>query len=269
MLEQRFTSLNNMAEFVEPHSDQPEAVDFFGTPIMSREIINELKQESKLKAICQQILEKKIIQQTAQERGIVVSLAEIQEEADQIRREMHLERAADTLAWLSVQLITAEDWEMGIRDRLLRLKLQEFLFSQEVERFFAQNRLNFERVILYRITIPYAQLAHEIYYQIEEAEISFYEAAHLYDLDAKQRYQCGYVGAVQRWDLHPEIAARVFSANPGEVISPIQIEDQYHLLKVEEFIPAQLTTENRQIILSKLFAEWLEAEVNYALHQVE
>ncbi len=269
MLERCFESPNSMAESINPDLDTSRTVDFFRVSITSGEIVDDLKQEIELRAVCQRILEKKVVQYAAQERAITVSSTDLQEEADRMRREMHLERASDTLTWLSQQLLTPEDWEAGIRDRLLRLKLQEALFSQEVDKFFAQHRLDFEQVILYRIIIPYAQLAYEIYYQIEEAEISFYEAAHLYDLDAKQRYQCGYVGAVHRWNLHPDLASRVFSASPGEVISPIQIENQYYLLKVEEFIPAQLTTENRQMILSNLFADWLEAEVNYLLHQTE
>ena len=256
-----------MSGLIDPDSVQGSEVDFFGMSIEHQEIINELKQDVGLKEICQRILEKKVIDQAAQERGVTVEVEEIQEEADRVRREMHLERAADTLAWLSGHLLTPEDWEEGIRDRLLRNKLTEVLFASEVERFFAQNRVNFERAVLYQIVVPYPQLAQEIYYQIEEAEISFYEAAHLYDVDSNRRHCCGYVGTVHRWDLHPDLAACVFSATPGDVIGPIAIEDQYFILRVEEFVPAELTQEVRQNILTKLFEEWLQGEVNYQFHQ--
>ncbi len=255
-----------MAELIESETQNLE-VDFLGVPIEAREIIDVLRYGIGLKQVCQQVLAKKAIEQAAQEREIIVSSEQIQTEADRMRHEMHLERTSDTLAWLSGQLLTPEDWETSIRDRLLKQALQEALFSGEVDRYFAQNRLDFEQAILYQITVPYPQLAQEIYYQIEEAEISFYEAAHLYDVNPNQRYQCGYLGTVHRWELHPDLAVQVFSANPGEIISPIQIENQYCVLKVEEFISAQLTAANRQTILSKLFEEWLQSEVNYLLHQ--
>ena len=256
-----------MADPIEPTSIQEKNIDFFGVPIETCDIVAALKYRTELKSVCQQVLQQRVIEQAAQERELTVSSEDIQNEADRLRREMRLERASDTMAWLTGQLLTPEEWEQSIRDRLLRQKLQETLFSHEIERNFAQNHLNFEQAILYQIMVPYPQLAQEIYYQIEEAEISFYEAAHLYNLETKQRYQCGYIGAVHRWDLHPDIAAQVFSASPGDVLGPIHIEHQYYLIKVEEFVPAQLTEENRQRILSQLFEEWLESEVNYLIHQ--
>lgn len=256
-----------MANPTEPGSIQEKNINFFGVPIETRDIVAALKYRTELKAVCQRILEQKVIEQAAQQRGLTVSEEDIQIEADRVRRELRLERASDTMAWLTGELLTPEEWEESIRSRLLRQKLQVALFEADVEQHFAQNRLNFEQAVIYQIMVPYPQLAQEIYYQIEEAEISFYEAAHLYNLETKQRYQCGYVGAVHRWNLHPDIAAEVFSATPGMVVGPIQVEQQHYLIKVEEFIPAELTAENHDRILSQLFKEWLDAEVNYLLHQ--
>lgn len=250
----------------EPELTQEKDINFLGVSIEALDVIAALKYRIELKGVCQQILEQKVIEQAAQERGITVLEEDIQLEADRMRRELHLERASDTMAWLTGQLLTPEEWEASIHNRLLRKKLQEDLFAQEVERNFVQNQLNFEQAILYQIIVPYSPLAQEIYYQIEEAEISFYEAAHLYNLETKQRYHCGYIGAVHRWSLHPDLAAQVFSASPGSVLGPIQIENNHYLIKVDEFIPAELTEENRQTILSQLFKEWLDAEVNYLIH---
>lgn len=235
--------------------------------IQPDEIVGYLKKNLQFKEVCQAILTQKIIDQAAQERKIVVSPEEIQAEADRVRRDHRLERAADTLAWLEDQQIIAEDWEAGIRDRLITQKLKEALFGRQVETFFAENRLNFERVILYQIVVPYEHVAREVFYQTEEREISFYEAAHLYDIDSQRRYQCGYEGAVYRWSLKPEIAAAAFGATPGEIVRPVQTEQGFHLLLIEEFISAQLTPEVYQEILTTLFREWLTGELNHWLHQ--
>jgi hypothetical protein len=93
-----------------------------------------------------------------------------------------LEKASETLAWLAEQMITPEDWEAGICERLLSKKLAEYLFAKEVEKFFAQNQLIFQQVLLYKITVLDESLLKKLFYQIEEREISFYEAAHLYDM---------------------------------------------------------------------------------------
>lgn len=233
------------------------------------EVVSFLKQEISYKEVWQKILFQKLVQQAAKERGLTVTSEEIQAEAERQRREKRLEKASDTLAWLAEQLITTEDWEAGIHAQLLSKKLAESLFAKEVEKFFAQNRLDFEQILLYQIIVPYERVVQEIFYQIEEEEISFYEAAHLYDVDDKRRYQCGYEGKLYRWSLKPDIAAAVFNAQSGQVVGPLQTEQGYHLLMVEEFISAELTPQTYQDILNRMFKEWLANELNYMIHNQE
>ena len=237
-----------------------------GGNVSPDEVVSFLKKTLQYNEARLGVLQQIIVNRTAAARGIEVDSQEIQSDADRQRRERRLERAAETFTWLSEQQITPEEWEAGIRDRLLAEKLRQELFGGEVERYFVQNRLDFEQIVLYQIIVPYEQLANELFYQIEESEISFFEAAHLYDIDADRRQYCGCEGKLYRWSLKPEIAAVVFAATPGQVIHPIQTEQGFHLLQVEEFIPAQLTPETRQEILQRLFQDWLNSELNYWLN---
>jgi len=240
--------------------------DFSQPLIEASEIIELLRQELQLKTFTQKVWQKKVIEKAAQERGLTVTPEEIQVVGDQLRREKRLEKAADTIAWLVDQMISVEDLEAGIRDRLLAQKLAEHLFSKEVEKVFVQNKLQFDQIILYQIVVANRQLAQELFYQIQEGEISFFEAAHLYDIDENRRHLCGCEGKVYRWGLKPDIAVAVFSAQPGEVIRPIETERGYHLFLVEKFLPAELTPQRYQEILYNMFNEWLSNEVNYLLH---
>lgn len=234
--------------------------------IEPEEIVSFLKQKISYKEVRQTILSQRIIEQAAKERGLTVTSEEIQSEAERQRREKRLEKASDTLAWLADELMTVEDWEAGIHNEILEKKLAESLFAKDVEKFYAQNWLDFEQILLYQIIVPYERVAREVFYQIEEEEISFYEAAHLYDIDEKRRSQCGYEGKVHRRSLKPDIVAAVFSAEPEQVIGPVRTEQGYHLLLVEKFIPAQLTPEVYQNILKRMFKEWLVQELNYMIH---
>lgn len=235
-------------------------------------IVEFLKKNVKLKEVYQRILYQRVIEQAAQAKELTVTPTEIQAECDRLRHEKRLEKASDTIAWLADQMITVEDLEAGIHSCLLEQKLAQYLFAQEVEKFFAQNRIDFDQVLLYQIVVPYERVAQEVFYQIEEREISFYEAAHLYDIDEQRRQQCGFEGKLYRWNLKPDLAAVLFSAQPGELIGPLQVieplkkEPRYHLLMVEEFIPAKLTPQRHQEILDKLFQQWLASELNYMLH---
>lgn len=234
--------------------------------IEPEEIAGFLKENLRLKKICHEILHQRIVRQASQERGVTVAPEEIQAEAERFRLEMQLEKAADTFAWLNEEMITADDWEAGIFDRLLAKKLSEHLFADQIESYFAQNRSNYEQILLYQIIVPYEPVAFELFYQIEEQEISFYEAAHLYDIDEKRRHHCGCEGKIYRWSLEPDIATAIFSAQPGELVGPIKTEQGYHLFRVEEFIAAQLTPEVSNKIMQNLFEDWLESELNYLLY---
>jgi len=229
-------------------------------------IVEYLKSDLKLKEIWQKILFKRVIEEAAKPRGITVTNEEIQAEANKQRLEKRLEKANDTLAWLTDQLISPEDWENGIRNQLLSKKLSEVLFTQRVKQFYAQNRLDFEQIVFYQIVVANQHLAQEICYQIEEGEISFYEAAHIYDIDDKRRQQCGYEGKFYRFNLKPSLAAILFTASPKKVLGPICNEQVYNIFMVEEFIATELTTEKHDEILNQMFQEWLSAELNYLLH---
>ncbi|NJR59175.1 MAG: peptidylprolyl isomerase [Cyanobacteria bacterium CRU_2_1] len=237
-------------------------VDLSSTSLEPSEIVDFLGQKLQLKEVCKKIYCQKIVARVAHERGLEVTADEIRAEIDRVLYEKHLKNPSDILAWLAEQLTTLSDWELGIRHQLLARKLAEDLFASEVERIFAEYQLDFEQILLYRITVPYATLSQELFYRIEEAEISFYEAAHLYNTELRLRLQCGYDGKRYRRDLKPEIAEIVFNAVEGEVLGPFQSSHEtYDLLLVEEFFPAELTTDMYEQIINQKFEEWLKIEL--------
>jgi len=236
-----------------------------GIEINPEEIVSFLKKRVQLREVCHKILHQRIINKALEENQIVVTDEEIQAEANKLRRQRNLEQASDTFAWLDNELITSDDWEAGIYEQLAAHKLATHLFSQKVKDFFNQNQHKFEQILLYELILPYKRLAWEVFYQIEEEEMSFYQAAHLYDIDPDRRIQCGYVGKVHRYDLQPDIATLVFQATPNTVITPFPSEQGYHLFLVEDFIPAELTNELYETLLNQMFQDWLARELDYML----
>lgn len=243
-------------------------IDFHGIPIEIAEVLATLRQNMSLVEVCEQTLKQKIILQTADSQDITVTPEEIQNEVDEIRRNKHLEKASDTLAWLNEQMVTAEEWEIAIHSHLLAQKLATYLFEEKVESYFAERRLNFDRFVIYQISVDCQNFAQELFYQIEEEEISFYEAAHLYNLNEKARSLCGYTGETNRLNFSPDIAAAIFQ-DPlpiGVLLGPIQTEEVHHLVRIEKYIPADLTPIVRQEILDSLFEEWISKELNYIIN---
>jgi parvulin-like peptidyl-prolyl isomerase len=230
------------------------------------DLAHSLKKQFQYQSIYQSVTANRLIKQAAFDRGLQISDLEIQMEADRYRHENGLEQAADTINWLNQEQLTPEDWEEGIRDRLTADCLSKHLFNGDIDRMFAESRSNYESVALYQLVVPYEKLAMELFYQIEESEISFYEAAHLYDIDVDRRRKCGFEGVLARWQIEPNLSSVIFGAQVQQVTEPIQRDDGYHLIWVEEFLEATLTETIRKQIMDNLFQDWVLSELNHARH---
>jgi parvulin-like peptidyl-prolyl isomerase len=145
----------------------------------------------------------------------------------------------------------------------LSQKLANYFFLDQIHDHFSLNRKNFEQILLYEIIVPYEALAREIFYQIEENEIGFFEAAHLYNLDESRRLVCGFVGKQLRSHLAPEIASSILDAQPGEIIGPIRLaENRFTLLLLDEVFVPELTPEISDALIDEMFQEWLNEELS-------
>ena len=102
--------------------------DFSKANFTPEEIVSYLKQTAQLRDVYEKLLSQHVVQNGAHERNLTVSPSELQAEAERLRREHRLEKAADTFAWLAEHLMDADDWEAGIYATLLAQKLADALF---------------------------------------------------------------------------------------------------------------------------------------------
>jgi parvulin-like peptidyl-prolyl isomerase len=239
----------------------------FNLQVQADDIAAFLKQQTQYHLIAEQVLRQRLIAWYANDRGITVSSQEIQILGNQFRLANQLEKAEDTFAWLAVQQISPEEWEQGLQANLLAQKLAEHLFQNQIEQYFAEHRWAYDRVILYELLLASPELAEELYYQIDEAEITITEAAHLYDCRPDGRLRCGLVGTVARGQIPPRFAGEIFAAQPQQIMPPMRSEEGYHLFWVEQSLSAELTPELHQEIRDRLFKEWLDRELLYVKYQ--
>ena len=115
-------------------------IDFSGLGIQLESVVDLLKRELTFHTICRQLVYQRMIRASAKDRGIEVTDDEIQAEADRIRRELRLENAQKTLEWLQERMITADEWEASICDRLLSRKLADAMFGETATHQFNQQK---------------------------------------------------------------------------------------------------------------------------------
>ncbi|MDZ8054640.1 MAG: peptidylprolyl isomerase [Aulosira sp. ZfuVER01] len=236
--------------------------------ITNEDILHQIKLTCKIPEIVEQILNRKVIISTAEELGIKVEVEELQKTADQIRLANKLHNADETWEWLEKHGLSLDDFEDIIHHTIISNKLALYLFADKIEPYFFEHQLDYLSAVIYEIVLDDEDLAIELFYAIQEGEISFYDVAHKYIKDTELRRQLGYKGIVQRKDMKSEISATVFAAQPPQLIKPIITSSGIHLILVEEIIQPQLDDNIRTKIFTKLFSEWLKKKtesMNYLL----
>jgi parvulin-like peptidyl-prolyl isomerase len=230
--------------------------------LSTEDIISHLKLTCQVPSILEAIATQRIIAETAQELGIEPTVEELQEAADSMRLANRLIKADDTWAWLDKHYLTIDDFEEVAKTNLLYIKLAEHLFTDKVEPFFYANKIDYTGAITYEVILDDEDLALELFYALQEGEISFQEIARQYVQDPEIRRAGGYQGLRYRKDFRPEIAAAVFAASPPQLIKPIITPKGVHIINVEEITAPELTEQRRIQIIKDFFNEWLQQQIS-------
>lgn len=229
--------------------------------ITSEDILNHIKLSCQIPEITKGIITRNVVENAIAEAGIKVEIEELQQAADKLRFINLLQSADDTWVWLEKHSLSLDDFEKIVYTNLLANKLAQHLFADKVEFYFFAHQLDYAGAAIYEVVLDDEDLAIELFYGIQEGEISFYDVAHQYIQDRELRRKGGYRGIVRRLDLKPEISAAVFAAKPPQILKPIVTSSGVHLILVEEIIKSQLDEKLHQKIVSDLFSEWLKEQI--------
>jgi parvulin-like peptidyl-prolyl isomerase len=229
--------------------------------ITSEDILKEIKLSLKLPDLIEAIATRRLIREYAEEASIGVNDEALQKTADSLRLIYNIPTTQETVNWLKKHSLSLDEFEEIAYDTLISGKLAKHLFSAQVEPHYYENQLDYVGVVMYEIILDDQDLAIELYYAIQENEISFYEAAHKYIKDKELRRKGGYCGTVYRKDLKPEVSAAVFAIQSPKLLKPIITSKGLHLIMVEEFVQPELDEKIKNKIVSELFYEWLKKQI--------
>jgi parvulin-like peptidyl-prolyl isomerase len=229
--------------------------------ISSEDLIQQIKLSCQMPQTIQGIVNRKVIEAIAEENKITLEPEELQKAADAFRLTHNLLRADSTELWLQEHYLSLDEFEEIVRISALSSKLAQHLFGDQVEPFFVKHQLDYTQVVMYEIVLDDEDLAMELFYAIQEGEMSFPDVAHRYIQDTELRRCGGYRGRVHRTDLKPEISAVIFASTPPQLLKPILTAKGAHLILVEDIIQPELDKSRHQKILSNLFLDWLKQTV--------
>jgi hypothetical protein len=229
--------------------------------ISDRDLSYEAKISGKIPELIEGILRRKIIEAQVKEARIEPTIVELQQAADRFRIDNQLASAEATNKWLEDRYLSVDDFEYIITQNLIADRLASHLFGDRVEQFFHQNLLDYSAAIIYEVVLEDRELAMELFYSLQEGDLSFANVAHQYISAPDLRRRGGYIGRVGRKQLRPEISAAVFAAKPPQLIKPVISAVGVHLIQVEEIIEPKLDERLHQQILAEMFDRWLDEKI--------
>lgn len=229
--------------------------------ISIQDLLNHIKLSCKKPEIIQEIARRKVIELSAKKAGINVEVKEIQQAADNFRLKNQLHNTKDTWSWLDQHHLSLDDFEELVYANALTEKLAQHLLADKVEPWFYGHQFDYSAAVLYEVILEEEDLAMELFCGLQEREFYFHEIARKYIQDLSLRRAGGYLGVVCRKDLQPEISAAVFETSPPQILKPIKTHRGNHLILVEEIIEPKLDDELRARIISDLFSDWLQEQI--------
>lgn len=175
----------------------------------------------------------------------------------QIVREMILDRAI-------CQIDVPEDATRN--DKLQQFKEQQW--GNQLERYFLQRKRHLDQVVYSMIRTSELGLTQELYFRAKEQEASFADLAKTYS-QGSEALTNGIVGPVAIASLPPQIAQKLAGLQPGKISSPIKFQNQWVIFKLEHWLPAQLNSKTKQLLLNELFEAWLQEQIAQQLPKFE
>ncbi len=207
-------------------------------------------------------LEYALLRAHAEKIGLANTDAELQLAADEMRYARGLESVEKLKQWMKGRGLNVLSIQQAIDGMLIRNKLRSRFEAREVEAWYAEHKLDLEKVRLYSIRVENAEKAKELLAQVNDEGADFHALAMAHSTDTTSKHLGGFVGDLGRGDVTGEIEALVFPPAAGKVVGPVMTEKGWNLFKVGAHIRptlAEAESQVRDALLAQLVAK-LRAE---------
>lgn len=223
--------------------------------------VRSLKLSGQFESLVEQMVRDRLTVHAAKKQGLPLADEDIQQRADQFRRVMGLHRAADMNHYLDALKITLDDFEAFIVDGLYQEKMMARVCSDAaVQEYFHLNSPRFDCMEISHIVVDGQGKARELFSILQDEPELFGELAFEHSL-ADTRERGGVIGRVMRGSLKPDIEAKIFNAQEGDLLGPFASADGavYEIFAINARHPARLDEETAAEVRRLLRDEWLLA----------
>lgn len=216
-----------------------------------------LQRVGEVDALISNVLRQYLIEQAANtEPELAIAPTEVEQRMLDFRQKQNLTDSFQFRQWLDEQGMDEALFQERFAAELRVYKLREYLAAQRLQEYFIERKLFFDQVILSRIVVQEADLADELFLQLQDGA-SFENLAREYSITEDRLFN-GMFGRVSRGNLPDNLRAALDMVVPGAILNPMEMEGNWYIFRLEHTLPATLDNPAvRQALLDELLEEWI------------
>jgi parvulin-like peptidyl-prolyl isomerase len=224
--------------------------------------IKLLKLKGKFDSLIEELITDKLIVHEAKKQGIAVSVQEVQDRVDELRRARGLHRAKDMLEFLENMGVSLDEFEIYITEEIYKDKMLDAVTSETRIKSYVQQHLpRFDSVEISYMLLDSEGKAQEVVACLEDEPELFEELAREHSIDSETRESGGAIGRVTRGFLSREIEAKIFGASAGQIVGPLPTNNGllHEIFIVKNKHSATLDEQTLKDARKLVYDEWIVA----------
>jgi hypothetical protein len=165
-------------------------------------------------------------------------------------------------AWLDRNEISYETFRQQYLWHLTCERLKIWLSQSILQSYFQQRKPFLDQVVFSWIIANSKELADSLRHRIE-AGTTFEQLTDMeLDSDNEELLEVAIAESLSYGDLPEELRDAIDQAQPGSLIGPLLLDDDWYVFQVNEFLPAELDEELEAQLRDEIFAQWLNQRVS-------
>jgi parvulin-like peptidyl-prolyl isomerase len=226
-----------------------------------RQCLTYLQTSGKLQSFLGDILRQYILEQETNSReDLEINPAVIEQAVVDFRLQQQLTDPKVFQEWLTRNGADYATFHNQIASNFKVEKLKLVVTEEKLQEYFIERKVFLDRVVLSRIIVEDQEVADELKIQIQEGA-AFEQLAKEHSI-ADDRLTNGMMGPVSRGTMPDTIRAEIDSANPGDLIGPLALENRWALFRLDQVLPAALDDPKmKQALQTELFERWISEKI--------
>lgn len=226
-----------------------------------KQCLRYLQTSGKLQGFLGDILRQYVLEQELNTReDLAINPAVIEQAVIDFRLQQQLTDPKVFQDWLNRNGLDYSTFHNQISSNFKTEKLKQVATEPKLQEYFIERKVFLDRVVLSRIMVENQELAEELKIQVKEGA-SFEELAREHSV-ADDRIANGMMGPVSRGTMPDVVRAAIDSANEGDLVGPLEIDNRWALFRVEQVLPASLDNPQlSQMLRNELFDRWMGEKI--------